>query len=91
MTFPAIFFFQENGLFFLGYSSSLHKFDRMLQRMFMTGEEEKKDSSEKGDSEKGNSNSHFHRGHDRLLSYTKPLSGSYFYVPSIKELENLLK
>jgi putative iron-dependent peroxidase len=58
----------EHGLFFIGYSNSIYKFKRMLQRM--DGSEDKRK--------------------DAIISYSKPVAGNFWYMPSLDELKQLL-
>ena len=52
----------EHGLYFLGFSAELSRFDKMLARMFGTT----------GDGI-----------HDHLTDFTRPVSGSYYFAPSL--------
>ena len=56
----------EHGLYFLGFSAELSRFDKMLARMF-------------GMSRDG--------VRDHLTDFTTPVSGSYYFAPSLEALD----
>ena len=60
---------EENGLFFLGFSKSIQRFDVQLKSML-------------GLSDDGIS--------DRLMDFSKPESGAYYFAPSSEELSEIL-
>jgi putative iron-dependent peroxidase len=58
----------EHGLYFLAFSSQLHRFDLMLKRMYGVA----------GDGV-----------HDRLIEFSRAVTGAYWFAPSRGELEAL--
>jgi porphyrinogen peroxidase len=54
----------EHGLYFIGFSAELSRFDKMLARMFGTGDGIR----------------------DHLTDFTRPVSGSYYFAPSLDAL-----
>jgi len=58
----------EHGLYFLGFSAELRRFDVMLGNMFGLGDGPR----------------------DRLTDFTTPVSGSFFFAPSVTALNDLL-
>jgi putative iron-dependent peroxidase len=61
---------REHGLYFVGFSVDISRFDVMLARMFGTS----------GDGL-----------HDRLTEFTAPVSGAYYFVPSLESLAGLAR
>lgn len=57
----------EHGLFFLGFSAELSRFDKMLARMFGVADGVR----------------------DHLTDFTKPVSGAYYFAPSLEALRAL--
>lgn len=55
---------REHGLYFLGFSAELSRFDKMLARMFGTADGVR----------------------DHLTNFTRPVSGSYYFAPSLDAL-----
>lgn len=60
---------EDNGLYFLGFSKSIQRFDVQLKSML-------------GLSDDGIS--------DRLMDFSKPESGAYYFAPSSEELSEIL-
>ncbi len=58
----------EHGLYFVGFSADLSRFDRMLERMFGLADDGL---------------------HDRLTDFSRPVSGSYYFAPSLDALNEL--
>ena len=58
----------EHGLYFLAFSADRTRFDRMLARMFGTGEDTE---------------------HDRLMDFSRPVSGAFYFAPSLTLLADL--
>jgi deferrochelatase/peroxidase EfeB len=58
----------EHGLYFLGFSAELRRFEIMLNNMFGLGDGPR----------------------DRLTDFTRPVSGSFFFAPSVAALNALL-
>lgn len=58
---------QEHGLFFLGFSAELSRFDKMLARMFGVTDGIR----------------------DHLTDFTRPVSGAYYFAPSLESLRAL--
>ena len=54
----------EHGLYFLGFSAELSRFDKMLARMFGVADGIR----------------------DHLTDFTRPVSGSYYFAPSLEAL-----
>ena len=54
----------EHGLYFLGFSAELSRFDKMLARMFGVADGVR----------------------DHLTDFTRPVSGSYYFAPSLQAL-----
>jgi putative iron-dependent peroxidase len=57
----------EHGLFFLGFSAELSRFDKMLARMFGLADGIR----------------------DHLTDFTRPVSGAYYFAPSLEALRAL--
>ena len=57
----------EHGLYFLGFSAELSRFDKMLARMFGVTDGVR----------------------DHLTDFTRPVSGSYYFAPSLQALRGL--
>ncbi|TDJ65965.1 MAG: Dyp-type peroxidase [Planctomycetota bacterium] len=64
----------ELGLLFIAYARSLAIFDAMLARIFGTDETDETDGS---------------GVHDRLMDFSRPVSGAYFFAPSQARLAAL--
>lgn len=60
---------RERGLFFLGFSRDLFRFEIQLRRMF-------------GLTDDG--------VHDKLIEFSKAVSGSYTFAPSRSDLDRIL-
>jgi putative iron-dependent peroxidase len=58
---------EEHGLFFLGFSAELSRFDKMLARMFGLADGIR----------------------DHLTDFTRPVSGAYYFAPSLEALRAL--
>ena len=58
----------EHGLYFVGFSADLSRFDRMLERMFGVADDGLQ---------------------DRLTEFSRPVSGSYYFAPSLDALNEL--
>jgi putative iron-dependent peroxidase len=58
----------EHGLYFLGFSRELRRFEIMLHNMFGLGDGPR----------------------DRLTDFTRPVTGSFFFAPSVAAINELL-
>jgi putative iron-dependent peroxidase len=64
----------ENGLYFMAFSSRLPHFNALLARIYA---QDRQDIAAKS-------------AGDRLLEYAKPMTGSYWYAPSLAQLQRVV-